>query len=926
MSLPGGVVTFVFSDIEGSTRLWESEPEAMRQSLARHDDLVSAMVEEAGGAIFKHTGDGFGAAFASVSAALESAARVAAAVAEEAWPGPPLSLRLGVHSGEAESRGGDYFGPAVNRAARVTDAANGGQILVAESSHQLVRGAAPSGTTFVPAGEHRLKDLGEPIGLYRLVGPGAGDERQLRTLEQAPHNLPVQLSSFIGREAEIKELADLVRTSRLVTLTGIGGVGKTRLSLQVAAETLSDFDHGAWFVELAPLAEPGLLPDTVAEELGVPQDSTLTAETRTLRYLAKRSALLVIDNCEHLIDDVAGFVDRLLRSCPDVRVVATSREGLAVTGEVLWRVPSLRVDDDAAAVELFAERARLVRPDFTVTDGNRELVARLCMRLDGIPLAIELATARLQMLTLEQIVEHLADRFRLLTGGSRTVMERQRTLRAMMDWSHDLLGEKEQVLLRRLSVFSDGFTFAAAEAVCSDEVVPSFEVLDLLQHLVEASMVTFESGPRPRYRLLETVRQYSLDKLLEAGDSDRVRLRHAEYFRTAAVALRDRLERGDEAAAMEDGHSDLGNYRAAITWAAEAGEGETLLELAVALRLYFWNRVMYRESARWLATAIDMAGDTGTPLFSEAVAFALTDAGNSADSTSIERLQPLAERLYESAEDDLSKGTLANALGALTLSQNARRADELFRDAHQMLRRAGSPRWTAPLQNRFITAWFMNRRESEEEVLGLVEEAVAGGVAIHRAVIETTFMALAEEYEAVIAKVEGHDPKDDWEKAMLLLFRVVAERALGRLDDALETVDRAAIILGPNSPGTTEWHKSMILLRQGDIDGAVAAFATPYAHDYEDAISRLSASAFWAMVAEHRSDHETAALLWGFRERLAEASSLRSPRFEEEIMAASRQRSSDALGEERFAELVARGRETPWEDLSLVRGQGGARG
>jgi predicted ATPase/class 3 adenylate cyclase len=919
VSLPSGVVTFVFSDIEGSTRLWESEPEAMRRSLARHDDLVSATVEESGGSIFKHTGDGFGAAFASVSAALESAARVAAAFADEPWPGPPLSIRLGVHSGEAEPQGGDYFGRTVTRAARVTDAANGGQILVAASAHQLVRGVAPEGTAFVPAGEHRLKDLGEPIGLYRLVGPGASNERELRTLEQAPHNLPLQLSSFIGREMEIKEVTDLVRTSRLVTLTGIGGVGKTRLSLQVAAESLAGFDHGAWFVELAPLAEPGLLPDTIADGLGIPQDSTMTAEHRVLRHLAKRNALLVIDNCEHLIDDVAGFVDRLLRACPDVRVLTTSREGLAVTGEVLWKVPSLRVDHDAAAVQLFAERARLVRPDFTVTDANRELVARLCQRLDGIPLAIELATARLHMLTLEQIAEHLADRFRLLTGGSRTAVERQRTLRAMMDWSHDLLSEQEQVLLRRLSVFSDGFTFAAAEAVCADESVQQLEVLDLLQHLVEASMVTFESDPQPRYRLLETVRQYSLDKLMEAGDSDRVRLRHAEFFRGEAVKLRDRLEHDSEVTAMEDGQAELGNYRAAMTWAAEAGQGEALLELAVGLRMYFWNRVMYRESVRWLTAGIDMAGDIDSILLSEAVAFALTDAGNSADTATIEKLYPLAERLYESADDDLAKGTLANALGAIIQSSDARRGDELFRSAHEMLRRAGSRRWTAPLQNRFLTSWFMHSRELEGEVLGLVDQAVAEGTAIHDEVVKTAFMTIAEEYEAVIDRTDRYDPKDDWEQAMLLLFRAVAERALGRLDEALGTLGRAETILGPNSPGATEWHRSVSHLQLGDLEAAIAAFAIPYSQgSFVDAYSRLTASAFWAMVSEHRGDHGTAALLWGFKDGVAESSSYRFPPFEEELLEASRRRSSDVLGEERFAELVARGRETPWEELPLV--------
>jgi len=575
---------------------------------------------------------------------------------------------------------------------------------------------------------------------------------------------------------------------------------------------------------------------------------------------------------------------------------------------------------------LFAERARLVRPDFAVTDDNRELVARLCQRLDGIPLAIELATARLQMLTLEQIVEHLADRFRLLTGGSRTVMERQRTLRAMMDWSHDLLSEPQQVLLRRLSVFSDGFTFEAAEQVCSDDAVPSFEMLDLLQHLVEASMVTFESDPSPRYRLLETVRQYSLDKLLEAGDSDRVRLRHAEYFVARAADLRERLERTDTGGAMAEGHADVGNFRAAMTWAAEAGRGDLLLQLAVGLRMYFWNRVMYRESVRWLTTAIDMVGDAESALAIEAVAFALTDAGNSADAASIGKLLPIAERLFEEAEDDLSKGTLANALGAITLSTDARRTDDLLRDAHQMLRRAGSPRWAASLQNRFLSAWFMHSRDSEDEVIGLVQEAIAEGSAIHDTVVETAFMTIAEDYEAVIEKAKAYRADDDWDEAMMALFQVAAERALGRLDDALETIGRAETILGPNSPGTTEWQKSMILMQQGDLDGAIAAFDMPFAHSYNDAYSRLTSASFWAIVAEHRGDHESAGLLWGYKDRLAEASSYRFPRFDLEIQDASRTRSSDALGESRFRELLAVGRDTPWEDLPLVRGRGSPAG
>ena len=893
----------------------------MRHSLARHDALVAEIIKAAGGHIFKHTGDGFGAAFSSVSAALEGAAQLATRIADETWQGPALSCRVGVHSGEAEPQGDDYFGASVTRTARVTDAANGGQIVVSEASHRLIGGQTPHGMSFVDVGEHRLKDLAGPIGLYRLEGPGAMDQRLLRTLETAPHNLPVQLSSFVGREAQIKEVADLVTTSRLVTLTGIGGVGKTRLSLQVAAETMSQFDHGVWFVELASLAETGLVADTAANALSVPQDSTVSAEQRVLRFLRDRRALLIIDNCEHLIDDVAEFVDRLLRACPDVHVLTTSREGLAVTGEVLWRVPSLRVDDDAAAVELFAERARLARPEFTVNDENRETVAELCTRLDGIPLAIELATARLKMLSVEQIAEHLGDRFRLLTGGSRTAMERQRTLRAMMDWSYDLLSGEQQALLRRLAVFYDGFAYEAAEEVCSDETLPRFEVLDLLGRLVEASMVTFEPDIRPRYRLLETVRQYSLDKLLEAGEADQARLRHAEFFQAASVHLRERLDHGD-ASMMEEGHDELGNYRAAMTWAAEAGEGELLLELAANLRVYFWNRVMYRESVRWLMAGIDMVPDATSELFCEAVAMALTDAGNSSDVTAIEKLRPMADHLFRAVEGDLARGALANAIAADMMRSDFRRADEMLQEAHRLLRRAGSPRWTAPVQNRFLTSWFMNSRESEEEVLGLVEEAVAEGLNIHATVVQTGFMLIGEEYEHVIRRAEHHEPRDEWDEAMMLLFRVVAERALGRLDAAIETIDRAETILGPNVPGATALHKSMTYLQQGELTLAIDAFETPYAHDaLPDAYSRLTASAFWAMVAEQRGDHETAAELWGFWDELAEASHHRPSSLEGNLQEASRQRSTEGLDQDRFVELTDAGRHTPWKELPLVHGE-----
>lgn len=918
MSLPTGVVTFVFSDIEGSTRLWEDDPTGMAKSLARHDDIVRSVVDAAGGTVFKHTGDGFGAAFESVTAGVGAAAQVAASLASEPWQGPSLRSRIGVHSGEAEPRDGDYFGATVTRTARLMDAGNGGQILISEASRQLLGGRVPEGTSLTDEGEHRLKDLGEPIHIYRLVTSGDGNQRELRTLERAPHNLPIQLSTFVGREGHIKEVADLVRLSRLVTLTGIGGVGKTRLSLQVAAEVLADFADGAWFVELAPLAEPGLLADTVANPMRVPPDSSLPAEETLMRFLAPRRALLVIDNCEHLIDDVAAFVDTLLRRCPDVHVLATSREGLSVTGESLWRVPSLRVDDDAAAVELFAERARLVQPGFSVTDHNRAAVADICVRLDGIPLAIELATARLKMLSTEQIAEHLGDRFRLLTGGSRVAVERQRTLRAMMDWSHDLLSPTEQVLLRRLSVFSDGFDYEAAEQVCSGGEVERFDILDVLGHLVEASMVVFESDARPRYRLLETVRQYALDKLFESGESDEIRLAHAEHFRSVSKFIIDGLERNDYTVS-EIATEELGNLRAALTWTIESGRGELALQIACNLRMYFWGRVMYRESIRWITTALAIVDDDASPLVATGAAFALIDATNVEDRATIDSLRGRVEALLASDLPDSERGELANALAAVTMAESVARADQLFKQAHDLLRAAGNPRWGAPVQNRLLTAWFMNSREHETEVLRLADEATAEGVNVHAAVVRTAFLVLAGEYETVIRTVATHTPEDEWARGMMLLFRAHSERALGRFSDAGTSVTAAMKVFGSDVLGAQHWETAMLHLQTGDIDAAIATYESL---DQDgrllSAYTRLETVLFWSIVAERRGDFESAAILAGFADALAEAASLARLDADVRIIEASRRVVSESLGPNRYADHYQRGREMEWDALPLI--------
>jgi predicted ATPase len=696
-------------------------------------------------------------------------------------------------------------------------------------------------------------------------------------------------------------------------------VGKTRLSLQVAAELLTEFEDGVWFAELAPISEPGFLAETVASALGVPASPTITAEQRLMEFLPDRNLLLVMDNCEHLIDHVAALVDTLLRSCPRVHALTTSREGLALPGEVLWRVPSLRVDDDAAAVELFADRARLIQPGFSVNDDNIDTVAELCVRLDGIPLAIELATARLQMLSLDQISELLNDRFRLLTGGGRTAVERQRTLRAMMDWSYDLLSAQEQALLRRLSVFSGGFTYAAAEDVCSGETLARYEVLDLLAHLVEASMVIFESERRPRYQLLETVRQYALDKLIDAGEADEARLRHAEYFRAASEELSDALNDG-KVEMVEVGTDDLANYRSAMTWSSEAGHNLLFLELATNLRVYFWDRAMFREALNWLTAALDRVDDDTSPLVATATAYALSDANNVGGDAPTWALADRARRILDSSRDDLSRGILTNALGTLEMSIDARRSDQLFAEAVALLRGVASPRWVAPLQNRFLIASLANSREAEGEVLSLLDEAEGVLPAPRIRVGRTVFKLIAEEYEEVLAASEELDPVDEYARIMMLVYRMQAQRATGHPEAALESNQRFTAMPSAIVDGWRGWHLGMAHLQLGDLDAAVESFSAPGAYnlDLPAAGDQAGVAWFWSMIAERRGQYEPAALLMGYADALSERAWVNLLAFDNGLLEQSRTAVREGLGEKRYDELHHTGVNTCWEDLPLV--------
>ncbi|MGZ9086794.1 MAG: ATP-binding protein, partial [Rhodoplanes sp.] len=493
-------VTFLFTDIEGSTRLWEQEPERMPPVMAHHDAVSKSAVERNRGTIVKMTGDGVHAAFDNpldaLIATLEIQQRLSVPGGADDMP---LPLRCGLHAGIDERRDGDFYGRAVNRAARIMSAAHGGQMLLSKAVADQVSGMLPEGVSLRDLGHVRLRDLSSPEHIFQVLHTQLrADFPALRSLEGTPNNLTQQLNSFIGRERELADIKEMLASNRLVTLLGMGGIGKSRLSTQLAADVLDDFPDGVWFVELAALTDSASVPQAVASVLGVKEEAGRPVMDALIKYVRELQLLIILDNCEQVVHGCADLAKRLLQAGPRVKVLTSSRDYLQVAGETTYHVPTLSVPRDSISLEglekhegvrLFIDRAAASMRGFGLTEQNAAAVADICYCLDGIPLAIELAAARVRGLSVQAIAARLSDRFRLLVSGDRTVSPRQRTLRALIDWSYDLLPEQERALFQRLSVFAGGWTLEAAETVCADDDLARHDVLDLLTHLVEKSLV-----------------------------------------------------------------------------------------------------------------------------------------------------------------------------------------------------------------------------------------------------------------------------------------------------------------------------------------------------------------------------------------------------------------------------------------------------
>jgi len=701
-------VTFLFTDVEGATRLLQTLGDDYPEILAAHHRLIRTALQQWRGQEVDTQGDAFFVAFPRAKDAVLAAIDAQRALAAYPWPERgALRVRMGLHTGEAVTAETGYVGLDVHRAARISAVAHGGQILLSESTAVLVREDLPPDVRLLDLELHRLKDLARAQRLYQVVAPGLPVEfPPLRSLEARPHNLPVQLTTFVGREREMGEVGEFLTSARLVTLTGIGGAGKTRLALQVAAEVLPQFTDGAWLAELAPLTDPAPIPQTVASVLGVREEGGRSLIDTVSDFVRPKSLLLILDNCEHLAAACADLAATMLRRCPHLRILATSREALGLPGELTYPVPPLSLPDvermpsaeeliQFEAVRLFNERATFSKPGFRITPANAPAVAQIARRLDGIPLAIELAAARVKALSVEQIAVRLDDRFRLLTGSGRGALPHHQTLRAALDWSYNLLTEPERTMLRRLAVFAGGFSLDAAESVCDGSDLEIAQVVDLLTRLVDKSLVLFEEhNGEGRYRLLETVRQYALDRLLEAAEHDERRFRHRDFYLAWAEARRKIMEQAEEGSETQFSAFDMeyDNLRAALQWSWTSHEPKTTLQLAGAMGP-FWNRRDYwSEGRHWLETGLAAAGeDAPTSLRARVLYFAGNLAWYQGDNQqAVEHLEH-GVALFRALGAQAWISASLNLMAILAYRQGEYpRAEALLEESLSLMREAGS--------------------------------------------------------------------------------------------------------------------------------------------------------------------------------------------------------------------------------------------
>jgi predicted ATPase/class 3 adenylate cyclase/DNA-binding NarL/FixJ family response regulator len=837
--LPTGTVTFLFTDIAGSTQLWERHPQAMPAALARHDALMRQAVEAHGGAVFKLVGDAVCAAFATAVDALDSALAAQRALYAESWDAVgALRVRMALHTGAAQERDGDYFGQPLNRVARLLATGHGGQTLLSAATCELLRGRLPAGVALHDLGQHRLKDLTRPEQIFQLVIPDLpATFPPLKTLDTHPTNLPAQPTALIGREQEVAAACAMLRKSdvRLLTLIGPGGTGKTRLGLQIAAELLDDFVDGVYFVALAPISDPALVISAIAATLGVKEAGGQPLLETLTTALHDKQRLLLLDNFEQVVA-AAPFVAELLAAAPHLKVLVTSRAALHLSGEHEFAVPPLGLPDRTRlpaleqltqyeAVRLFIERAQAVQATFVVTNANAPAVAEICHQLDGLPLAIELAAARVKLFPPQALLARLGNRLKLLTGGARDLPQRQQTIRDAIDWSYDLLDPAEQALFTRLGVFVGGWTLEAAEAVCGADRELPIDVIDGIASLLDKSLLRqeAEASGESRFTMLETIREYALERLAANGELEALRQWHAEHFVALAEAAEPELEGANQIAWLQRLASEHDNLRAAFAWIC-ARPGTIEMSLRFTGALYgFWERRRYLSEARaWLERALARPG--GPPAARTKALFCLAQIAEHLDEYAW-AITLFSESLanFEESDDHIGVArALLNQGRVLSSHGDYHRAGRLLEQSLTYFRELGD---RADVSMALLSLGDLALLQgSLEQARASLEEG--------KLISQDLGLTAREASATMSLRRAAHAAGDDIQASRLLTESLALFRAVGDQSYAgglLLGFAQSAHRLGDDQHATTLYRESLILLRevgtQADISACLAGLA-----------------------------------------------------------------------------------------------------
>ena len=897
--LPTGTVTFLLTDVEGSTRLWEANAATMGHALATHDRIITDAITGHRGTLLKQKGEGDSAfgVFARASDAAAAAIACQRAMASAAWPeGIELRVRIAVHTGEAELRDGDYFGPTVNRTARLRATAHGGQIVLSQAAADLARDQLPDRSGLNDLGVHRLPDLGRPETVFGLVHPDLPSSfPPLRSIDAFPGNLPVQLTSFVGRDREMKLITEGFSSSRLITLTGTGGVGKTRLAVHTAAELLTEYPDGVWLCELAAVSDPASMLQAVAVSVGMALGTGALGGEDVADFIGSRRMLVLLDNCEHLLDAAADLVDQLLARCPAVCILATSREALDVPGEHVIRLRSLELPDTEVALDellrvdatrLFVERAAAVGSQLRFEPSDAKPIAEICRRLDGIPLAIELAAARIVALSPSEIAGHLDERFRLLTGGRRASLERHHTLRAAVDWSYSLLEDTERLVFDRLGVFPSTFDADAAIAVAGDGI-EAWDVIDALSSLVAKSMLVADRAPSgsTRYQMLETLRHYARERLDSAGAADACRRRHAQHYAGLTRQALEGVQVADEEQWLLRMATEIDNLRAAVMWSLDATDeedGELSLHIiadVTACSFEDWSGVWL-----WAELAIERARRSGPVLRSMVLAVASSSAFYRADYVKAHELA------REALRDGVAAGSPAPELPymALMVSSRPQRIQTILAEGLAAVDAIGAGPYSHARLH-CTAAGCAAQAGDLEFAVGQAKETLRIGQELRRRSVTTL----------------GHY------LVALTTWRSSPDDALAALEASGFTPDFSATLRG----------RALALAAQlraanGDADGAISALrdSIPETHRYGELTGIATTFDRGIQVLVRLGHHELAAVLGGIATEGVFANTYGVPVHELPDRQGALDRAEAELGSERYAAAIARGASMSYDE------------